>query len=370
MKARQFILVILLFVTYTTAKAQGDTYSNSIPLTMDGVIRNFASSTGTGDNVLCTANGTTSVTWFSLTTNSSGHCPLVNITAADGLACEIAMYTSISGNINNNFEASSSMCFDDGTGLWAPAETFAVSGGKTYYLRIKTTTACTLSIGAQHRSPDNDDCTGATSIGTIPITDNNACHLPGPGVSPDQLCAFTLENTAFYQFYVATDGNSIINVTNISCDNGAINNSSGFQIGFFTGTCPFLNPLSCTSGSGNFVQATSPPLTAGTRVYVAIDGNGGSNCIYSISGINVTGVLEHGISNFSVWESGSMNKLSWKTNPGFSGRTIFIERSVDGARFEEIGEVMVANTGEQFYQFDDHSPLSRSFYRLKVVSAN
>ena len=135
--------------------------------------------------------------------------------------------------MNNNLETNSSMCFYDGFGLWAPAETFVTDGGKTYYLRIKTSTACTISIAGQHHAPENDDCSGALSLGTVAIQDNNACHQPGPGVSPDQLCAYTLENTAFYQFYVATDGASIINITKISCDNGGINNSSGFQIGFF-----------------------------------------------------------------------------------------------------------------------------------------
>jgi hypothetical protein len=39
-----------------------------------------------------------------------------------------------------------------------------------------------------------------------PITDNNACNSPGTGVNPTDLCASTLENTAFYKYTVLVDG--------------------------------------------------------------------------------------------------------------------------------------------------------------------
>ena len=97
MKARKLIHVFLLLLSYFTASSQGDSYSNSIPLIMDGVIRNFATSAGSGANVLCTANGTTPVTWFSVTANGSGHCPLVTVTASDGSPVEIGMYNLVIG---------------------------------------------------------------------------------------------------------------------------------------------------------------------------------------------------------------------------------------------------------------------------------
>jgi hypothetical protein len=282
------------------------------------------------------------------------------------------MYTSISGNINNNLETASSMCFYDGTGLWAPAETFVVGAGKTYYIRIKTSSDCTIKMAGQFIIPSNDDCNGAMSIGTTATADHNACHLPGPVVTPSQLCAFTLENTAFYQFYVASSGNSIINISDISCDNGNNNNNTGFQIGFFTGSCNALVPLSCTSGVGNFVQATSPPLPAGTKVYVAIDGTSGSNCSYNIGGINVVGVLEAGIRDFSIWETALTTQLRWSVHREFNGQAFIIERSPDGRQFYEIGQIrpIEGDGRERFFQFDDVSPLPHAFYRLQIRSAN
>lgn len=372
MNALKNTLACLVLMAGLSAGAQGDTYSNPIVIPLDGQVYDYTTSSGTGNNVLCTDNGTTPVTWFSFTTNGAGNCPLFFIAASDDQPCEIAFYTSISGNINNNMETASSMCFYDGFGLWAPAETFIVTSGKTYYLRVKTSTDCTLRIGGQEITPSNDDCPGATSIGVTATSDNNSCHLPGPGVTPDQLCAFTLENTAFYQFYVDAAGSSIINISNILCDNGNNNNNNGFQIGFFTGDCNSLTPLSCTSGVGNFVQATSPPLPAGTRVYVAIDGTSGSNCSYYISGINVTTVLEGGIRDFAVWEAAASNVLSWKTHREFNGHTILVERSADARTYVAIGQIDIplADGRERSFRFEDNDPLPHGFYRLVILSQN
>src|SRR4030095_6280376 len=92
----------------------------------------------------------------------------------------------------------SSMCFDDGAGLWSVSETFTLLPNTTYKLRIKTAISGTITIKGYSYTPPNDDCGGAFAISPVLITDNNADHLPGPGVVPGQLCASTLENTAFY----------------------------------------------------------------------------------------------------------------------------------------------------------------------------
>lgn len=281
-----YILVVIVLISSSICRPQGTTCTTAIPLTLNGSLNNYSTSASTDVNVLCTNNGTTPITWFQFTTNASAECPLLNITVSDGQACEIAMYTSCSGNMNNNFESASSMCFYDGTGLWAPSETYVLSANTTYYLRGKTTTLSTINIGGQHYTPANDECTGAFNIGPTSISDNNSCHKAGPNVTYTQLCASSLENTAFYQYHVATTGTSVININNISCDNGFNNVLNGFQIGFFTGTCSNLIWLSCSSGSGSFVQATTPVLAADTKVYVAVDGNAGSNCKYDIQAIN------------------------------------------------------------------------------------
>ncbi|MEO7482495.1 MAG: hypothetical protein ABIT81_01960 [Ferruginibacter sp.] len=351
------ICMLLSFPGFT----QGTSCASPIILNLDGVLRSYPTSSSTGANVLCTSNGTTPITWFRITTNALGECPLLNITASDSLAIEVAFYTSCSSMLS-----SSSMCFYNGYGLWAPNENFVIPPNTTYYLRVKTSSACIIKIAGQYYAPPNDNCQGAFSIDSAVIYDNNACHHGGPGVTPSQLCALTLENTAWYKFYVQESGYSIITINNIHCDNGAANNNNGFQIGFFKGRCDSLVSLNCSNGSGTTVQATTTYLPAGTRVFVAIDGISGSNCSYSLNGFNITGVLNGTIKYFSGWKSTRSNILQWTTLHE-TGGYYNLERSDNGVDFHTIGTLnsRVNGSDEVGYSFEDMTPPVNAFYRLR-----
>jgi hypothetical protein len=364
-------ILLLVFSSFSwTSFSQGTACSDAIPLTLNGTLNNYSTSSSTGANVLCANNGVTPITWFSFTSNASAESPLLDITAADGQPCEIAMYTSCSGNMNNNLETPSSMCFDDGTGLWAPAHNYAVMPNTTYYLRVKTATSTTLQVEGQSYTPANNTCSGATAVDENLLADNNATHKPATGINPPDLCAASIENTAYYQYNVAATGTSIINISSISCDNGAGNNISGFQIGFFTGNCgslTWLNP--CFSGSGSFVQATTPVLSAGTKVYVAIDGFEGSNCRYNIQAINAI-TLASEIKNFSGWKNKKSNLLKWESINALT-KQFEVERSADGNSFTSIGRLINPSTNKKNdFEFEDRYPLRKGWYRLKEVLYN
>ena len=358
------IFLALYLIFPVSAFTQGTSCTSPVTISMDGVLRSYTSSSATGSNVLCTNNGITPVTWFRITTNALAECPLLNITVSDSLACEVAFYTSCSSMLS-----SSSMCFYGGYGLWAPNENFLAAPNTTYYLRVKTSTACTIRIAGQNFTPPNDDCPGALSITTSLLNDNNSCDHGDVSIPPSNLCALTLENTAWYQFYVAITGYSIITISNIHCDNGAANNNSGFQIGFFKGSCASLEWMNCVNGSGATVQATTQLLTAGTQVFVAIDGISGANCSYSINGVNVTGVLSGSLKYFSGWKSAQSNILQWTVLREAEGHYI-IERALNGVDFNAIGRIenKVNGNGTVVYNFEDETPPNKAFYRLKQIS--
>ena len=375
MKTTKYHLLILLLQPLWLLGQTGGSCGSPYTIPLDGVKRTFNASSSTATAVVCgNYAGSSPVTWFTFTTNASAEMPLMDITAGDSTSCEIAMYKACGGNMSNNLESGSSMCFDDGWGLWAPASNFALTANTTYYLRIKTATATTISINAQNHTPTNNLCSGATPVGSTPINDNNACNKPSSEVTPAQLCAYTIENTAFYQFYVASSGVAIINITNINCDNQAYNNSGAFQIGFFTGTCGALVPLSCAAGPGTnaVVQATTPTLSAGTKVYVAIDGDAGSNCQYSFNALNAFGVLaESEFKNFSGWKTSSANVLKWISTTNKNIHFV-IERSVNGSDFAAIGEVSPVGAHGQAVncKFEDINPSQITYYRVKQIAAD
>src|SRR5690349_4014869 len=118
--------------------AQGSSCGSPYTIPLDGLAHSFTASTNTAGAVVCTNtpySGNSPVTWFSFTTNASGEMPLLDITAADSSSCEIAMYTACNGG--GILQTLSSMCFDDGWGLWSPAQNFALLPSTTYHLRIK-----------------------------------------------------------------------------------------------------------------------------------------------------------------------------------------------------------------------------------------
>jgi hypothetical protein len=224
-------------------------------------------------------------------------------------------------------------------------------------------------MAAQSYNPANTKCAGALSIDETPRNDNNACHKPSTEVTPDQLCATTLENTAFYQYYVAQTGVSIINIKNVMCDNIGASNSNGFQVGFFTGNCGALTKLSCEQLFGTSAQSTTVSLPAGTHVTVAIDGVGGSNCKYEITAFNAYGVLASGFKNFSVWKQTASNKLRWDVEND-TASWYEIERSSDGVRFTTIGKIKTVSRGQNHYSFEDRNFSTLSLYRVKQVNEN
>ena len=367
-------LILLLYSSVIIA--QGNDCINPYVLDLDGICRDYTISSTPGTALHCTNSayysGTGVVTIFSFKTNSTGSCVLINLTTSDYQPAEVMLFAGCTGGGSLHFpDDASSVCFDDGTGLWAPSETFVLSPGTVYYLRVWTLKSGTITMCAKNYDPPNNDCAGATPIGPTPIADNNACHKPGQGVTPDQLCAFSLENTAFYSYTTQSAGSSMVTIANIACDNSAIGGSSGFQIGFFTGSCGSLIPINCYSDIGMTVQATTNSMPAGSQIIVAIDGMQGSNCSYTISAINAI-VLAANLKYFSAWMKPAANALRWLTLNETNNTYFDIEKSSDGIHFLKIGTVAGKNHSntETDYSFEDAMLAPNQFYRLKIIGEN
>lgn len=369
MRRRDALLCVMILLPFFSLAQIGFSCSTPIPIPMDGVCRDYSISSATGSNIICTSSGTTPITYFSINANSSAQNMLLKITGPANQPVEVAFYdgTSCTGG---NLESASSICLYDGNGDWAPAEDFVITPNKTYILRIKTATTGSIQICAQYYTPPNNNCSGATTIGTELTIDNNAAHKPGSGVTPPNVCADALENTAFYTYTVDITGPTSLSIENMNCDNNYESNllNLGFQIGFFTGTCSSLTPVNCYAGFNGTGQLTVGSLPTGTQVYIAIDGILGSNCEYAIRAINAV-ILAAKLKQFTVWKNKNENILNWITLQEEGNSFFEIERSTDGRSFAAINRVngQINSTTEKSYEYSDAAPPPLCYYRLKLV---
>ena len=375
MRPVKFVIPVVLCLITTFANGQGASCTNPHVLALDTISRNFSVSPTSGNAAECSSgfSGSGKITVFSFTTDASGSCVIVHIaTSAPVQVAEVAMYTGCGGTGTcQGLQTGSSVCFVDGTGYWAPSQTLTLAPNTTYYLRVWTPAAGTLTMSARNYSPPNNYCSGASWISTYSTDDNNACAKPSTEVTPVQLCAFSLENTAFYTYIVENNGVSSVQLNNVSCDNLNSAAETGFQIGFFVGSCGSLIKIACATGSGGSLSAPTGWLPAGTQVYVAIDGTAGSNCSYEITAFNAT-VLPIVLKYFTAWKRPDANRITWMTTDEKDFAQFEIEKSVDGANFIRIG-TRIAKGGikaETSYSFDDNEMRPVQFYRLKQIDKN
>ena len=375
MKPVQFVILVMLCLTSTYAFSQGASCTNPHVMALDTVSRNYTISPTSGNAAHCNTsefNGSGKITVFSFTTNASGSCVLVHLSSSPVQAVELSLYTGCGGTGTcQGLQSTSSVCFSDGEGYWAPFELYTLTPNTTYYLRAWTPGAGTLTLSARNYPPPNNLCSGATYISTEETKDQNACNKASAEVTPIQLCAFSLENTAFYTYVVEINGVSSVQLNDVNCDNSDLGANNGFQFGFFVGSCGALLKIGCATGSGGSLTATTGWLAAGTQVFVAIDGTSGSNCSYSITAFNAT-ILPITLKYFTAWKRPDANRLTWLTTNEKNFSHFEIEKSSDGVNFIRIGtKPGQGNSGKETnYTFDDNDMKAVQYYRLKSVDVN
>jgi hypothetical protein len=379
---KNLLSALLLFVFSSPSLAQGTNCSNAITITLDGTCNNYSTSNTNGMTAHCTGagyGGNGKVTYFKFTTNNTPQCVSLDIEALTaGTNVEAVLFSGCSGTTPTGGDAYQSICMDDGDGIWATNLWYNnLNANSTYYLRVWTEQATTLQICGKHETPTNNLCSGATDIDELETPDqNNGCNTGSTEVTPASLCAGSLENTAWYSYTVQTAGVSQVIISDLNCDNAnfAGNNDYGFQIGFFTGSCGSLTSLNCVGETGAYsgtIIASASSLPAGTVVYVAIDGFGGSNCKYSMSAINAA-PLAVKMKSFEGWRGNDFNLLTWVTSKETNNQYFEIERSIDGNNYSSLGRVEGAlnSSVEKRYSFKDIEPLYILYYRLKQVDAH
>ncbi|MCB0508507.1 MAG: proprotein convertase P-domain-containing protein, partial [Bacteroidetes bacterium] len=138
-------------------------------------------------------------------------------------------------------------------------------------------------VGTPDVIPSNDDCSNAIDLNPMCNTQSGTnigataiCTDP----DPQYVAAITLENDVWYKWTAPADnGNAqvTLEVTGVSCTDGAGVGATGIQFGIFRGTCSALTPVQ----SGTTTLTFTP--IAGETYYFVIDGNAGAQCNFSIN---------------------------------------------------------------------------------------
>lgn len=235
----------------------------------------------------------------------------------------------------------------------------------------------------------NDQCSGATSIGTTGILYDNAsagCEYTyvaaqDANITPANVCAGSLENVSWFTFQTQSTpatSNVSISFANISCNNGG----GGFQTGLFTGAnCSSLTvgtsgTAICANGASGTVTYNISNSAAGTVYYIAMDGNAGSNCHFTVSGTNIVPLPIELLNFDALVKSNRQVEVFWTTATELNNDYFTVQRTVDGISFEDIDEVKSSaingnSNNSLSYSIIDPNPLrGTSYYRLKQTDLN
>ena len=372
-----FFLVSILLINTSLVWAGGAPPANDAcagAIDASGVTNSTACTVGAMDDATldaplssCNTSTEDQTTWYSFVATSTDMTATGDNAASGGVSCSHST-TVYSGGCGGLTEIGCNYDFDI-----VSVQLTGLTVGVTYYVQISYASGgpcgnldiCFYACD----TPTEDACAGAVAIGPTPQSLDNFCTTPGPTansptITPANLCAGSLENTAWYSFTVLNTADVIMTIDNIVCTGGG----AGFQIGFFTGPCGNLNNFGCVSGAGGTVTVTITGLTAGQVVTVAIDGNAGANCTYDISVTN-TLPLPIDLMSFDAQyiEASALIDLTWITASETNNDFFTVERSKDGETFEVVGIVDGAGNSTMVngYELADDNPYKgTSYYRL------
>jgi len=151
----------------------------------------------------------------------------------------------------------------------------------------------------------------------------------------------------------------------------------------YSGTCGALVNIGCADltisgvSPANDETAIVTGLAPSTTYYVRVYGYGQFNnttptsgaFTLTTSGTGVAGALPLELKSFTGQVQASKNLLNWETLTEKNVKSHLVERSIDGARWSEVGTV--AGKGDSQvsvkYSLEDRAPLAKAYYRLRSV---
>lgn len=313
--------------------------------------------------------GSGGATYFKFCTDASGNCVAFNVT--NGTASGNYEYTIFDASCT--YVSGSIACGGAvGTGTEFTTAGIGLAANTCYYLRVWSGNAGSFSICTSTAVSTNNLCGSPQQISTTALAGTNLCATASAtDPPPAQFGAGSLENNIWYSFTTNTLCVSpctvVVTISNISCTGGG----SGFQIGYWSGSCTgtsttSLTYLGNTTGSGGTVTTTITGLSPGQKITIGIDGNAGANCTFSISATN-TQPLPVDLIYFYGYQNDKNNILEWASLSETNVDYYLVEKSVDGINYTELGRVKAEGntTSKRIYSLTDENVHNEfTYYRL------
>ncbi len=353
------------------------------PLTVNADLLCGSTTAGTVANATPSFNGNTCFgtddddVWFSFVATQTNHeIDLLNVAGS-----VTDMYHAVYGGT----------CSATGVALvCSDANSSTVTGltvGNTYFIRVYTYTATggqnsTFDVcvgtpppnGPCGNPANNDYCSdpailtqggGGWSSSTTPLFSADT-----PANSGTLFCG-SVENNSWYQF-TALSSTEIFNFSSVTnCVSGIqaevydVTTDANGCCTNFTSMSNCWNPATATSGT-----VTATGLTIGNTYILMVDGFGGDNCDFTVSGWEASGILPVTLIRFEGYNYSSSNKLVWATQSEINNDYFIVQKSSNAKSFTDAGIVdgNGNSTNVNEYDFIDDTPFAEvTYYRLKQI---
>jgi hypothetical protein len=177
-------------------------------------------------------------------------------------------------------------------------------------------------------------------------------------------------NNSWYQF-TATGPTESFNFSTISCTGDGVQ-AVVYQVTYNAdGCCTGLTQRG--DCRGNMTAATTlvaNGLIAGNNYVLMVDGYGGAQCDFTISGWGAIGVLPIELTKFSALSMDNRNEITWITESEHNNDYFNLHRSFDGENFEIIATIDGAGNSTQLlnYSVPDYDiRFGMVYYQLEQV---
>lgn len=261
----------------------------------------------------------------------------------------------------------------------------------------------------QDRTLDGDNCSTPIQYTGTPfcastVGKTGSLNLPGsltaPGVSPQRFgtingvnCGWNAANNneIWIRYTPITSGYFCININGLGAQQQSIvvtdanidgdNNPCSQNSGLKTATNdPYWNVVSCPNPGSVYPGVTTGTsknqqhcftVVANTNYYIVIDGEGGAESPFYVSGLSgpSQATLSDNILKLNGTSLGSGNSLHWTSNiPSESIAAYELERSFNNQNYHTLNNRIVNINSQKDFEYIDQRPLAgNNYYRVKAT---